>query len=140
MVTGAHCNANFIDDGAEVVRMDAVYHKRNQSVTLRSLSDETRAFNICKLLGGIFQKFIFVSLNFLTVKALDELDSGLKTKSRTNIRCSGLEFKRNFVERGLLEAHGVDHLAAKLIRRHLLEPFHPAVQAADAHRSVHLMT
>src|SRR5439155_27237323 len=51
-----------------------------------------------------------------------------------------LELERQNIPRRTFVVHELDHVAARLIRRHLLEHFALSNKAADSHRPQHLVT
>ena len=56
-----------------------------------------------------------------------------------HVRRARLELVREHVPRRALVADELDHVAARLIRRHRLEQRAPAHETADAHRAEHLV-
>ena len=139
-MTGADGHAHFVNDRAKIVRMDAVDDEAHQTTALRCLADEAHAFDLRQALDGSSHQGVFVLRHFTTVQTLNEMYCRLQTQGSTHIGGTSLKLKGQLVKGCLLETHRVHHLASELVRRHLLEPLGLAIQATNAHGSVHLMT
>ncbi len=76
---------------------------------------------------------------FVDADRIDVVDGCGHADRARNVRRAGLELEGQRVERGLLDRHGQDHVAAALPGRHGLEQRLAADEAADAGRAVHLV-
>ena len=101
---------------------------------------DLQSVNLQKLLGGILQQCLFPSGDHPQPDAIDVLDGRLQSDDVAHRRRARLELVGQFVVGGVGESDGLDHLAAALVRRHLIEPLFFPIQHAHSHGGVHFVS
>ena len=82
---------------------------------------------------------LFVRVDVVDAQRVDVVDRRRHAHGAGDVGSARLELEGQLVVRGLLEAHGEDHVAAALPWRHGLEQRLAADQHADAGGAVHLV-
>ena len=139
VVTRADGNAHLVNQRADIKRMQTVDVEGDDGGLVRRGAVNAEAFHRAELFRAVLQQLLFPCRNRVTTQPLDVLDGGLQPDNVADGRGTRLKLERQFVVGRLLERHVLDHLAAALIRGHLVEPLLLAVKDADAHRGVHLV-
>src|SRR5437867_12706325 len=131
-MAGPYGNAIPIEDGADVMRVDAFQHDRKHADLFASGPDQSQTWNCRQHFCPIHQQFSFVSGSAIESDLRDVLQCGTKSDRTGNMRRTRLELIWQFIKSRLFESDGTDHVAACLIRRHLVEQVLPAVQNTNA--------
>ena len=92
-----------------------------------------------ELARGERQQPLLVRVDVVDADGVDVVDGRRHADRARDVRRAGFELERQFVEGGLLETHGEDHVAAALPRRHGLEQRLAPDERADAGGAVHLV-
>ena len=74
MVASAHSDALSVEDGANIVRMDAVELERHYGGLVACRADETDAVDFAQPLRGVLQQFALVRGDTLDPDAGDVID------------------------------------------------------------------
>ena len=121
------------------MRVHTVHHEREHARLLGRRPDERQARHPRQRRRPVRQQLTFVGRDAIHPDPGDVIHRRRQPYRARDVRGPRFEFVRQGVVRGLLERHRADHVAATLIRRHLLEQTLLAVQHANPGRSVELV-
>jgi len=139
VVAGPDGDSIAIEHRTDIMRMDTLEHKREHAHLLARSSDQSQAWNRTEQLCAITKQFLFVRCGAIDAYSRDVLQRGAEPNDSGDMRRTCLELVRQFVVDRLLESDGADHVAASLVRRHLLQQLLTSVQNTDARRAEYLM-
>ena len=97
MLADAHRNALAVENGADIVGMDAFQHEGYHPGLVLGIADDAQAVDRLQLFGGIDQQIVLVGGNRLQPDRLYIVDGGAKADGFDEGRRAGLEFMRNVV-------------------------------------------
>ena len=139
MMAGPDGDSIAIENGPHIMRVDAVEHKREHADFFPRRSDQSQALDRAKHFRPVNQQLMLVSGRAVDSDLRHVFQRCAESDCTGNMRRSRLELVGQFVINRLLESDRTDHVAAGLIRRHLLEQVLTAVQNPNARRAKHLM-
>jgi hypothetical protein len=120
--------------------MDSVDDERQHAGLLGRGADEPRAWDLREHASRrLLEQRVLVRRNGREIQAREIVHGGAEADDARDVRGAGFELVGQGVVRAALEAHGQDHVAAALVRRHLLEQRALAVQDARPRRAEHLV-
>ena len=140
MVTGAHGDAESVEQRAHVEMMYVAHEERHHGVLALGGSEESHAVYLRQALHAVVGELALVCGDVVHAKRRHIVERRSQSVRSHIVGRSGFELERQLLEGGLLEAHAFYHLAASLIGRHAVEPFFLAVEHTDSGRSVYLMS
>ena len=122
--------------------VDIANVERYYSILLRCIhrTVDLHAVDGHQLLHAVTGEFLLVLLDGIKADSIDIFDGLSQSVGSHIVGCASLELEWQALKSGLLPSHLVNHLAATLIGRQLLQPFFLTIQHADAGWSVHLMS
>ena len=74
MVSGTNGDAFLIENRANVVWMNFIYHKREHAHFFSSSANNPHAFNRLEALGSVAQKFVLVRRRFFPINPIEIID------------------------------------------------------------------
>src|SRR5208283_2992291 len=113
--------------------------ERNDARLLRRGPDQPNARNLTQLLGHIYQQLMLISGDVFHTDPFKVVRRRAKPDRGTKCRGTGLETRGRIGERTVLKSNALDHIAAALPRRHLVEQRLFAVNHTDRARTEHLV-
>src|SRR5438128_12576275 len=102
MVASANGDAFLIDDGSDVVRMDAVENKGKHAGLLPSRADDSESGNLPQSFGRVREKLMFIGLDGFPVESAHIIDRGGQADSAGHVRGAGFELSGDGVVSGFL--------------------------------------
>src|SRR6187455_519101 len=121
-----------IDDGPDVVWVDAVHHERDYGCFVTSRSNQPQSIHRLKTCGRVRHQGLLVRGNRVEPNLAEIVDRGVQGDRAGDVWRAGLELERQVGPRASLERYRADHVAAAEERRHRLEDLFPSVQHANA--------
>src|SRR5262249_21877105 len=91
VMAGADGDALFVQDRADIVRMNAVEDEGDSPGALLGRADQANARNRGELLGRVFEQALLMSMNGVDAKGLDVVDGGAQTDGAGDVRRASLE-------------------------------------------------
>ena len=140
VVSGPNGDAVPVQNGAEIVRMHALDHERDQARLVRRRADDAQSLDRRERVRRVLEELLLVRVDGVAVERLHEVHGRAEPDDARDVRRAGLELVRQRVVHGLAEAHREDHVAPALPGRHALEQRLSAVEHAHARRSEHLVS
>ena len=131
VVPGADGHAVGVEEGADVVGVDALHKKGEDGGLVRSGAEDAEPVDGGELGGGGFEESLFVGQRTRPVEAVEVVDGGGKANDTSDVRGAGLEFAGDGLVGGAAEVHPLDHIASALVRGEALEPLAAAPEHAD---------
>ena len=129
-------NSLLVEDGPDVVRVDAVQQEREHTRLFSCRANQTNTRNRCNRFGGICERFVFIGSHIVHPQTIHIIDGCTQADGTRHMGRARFKFVRQFVVDCLLECHRTDHVTAALVRRHGIQQSGFAVQNADARRPV----
>ncbi|MCY1203121.1 hypothetical protein D9M72_146200 [compost metagenome] len=139
MVAGTDRHAVLIEDGADIVRMDAVQGEREDARPVGSCADHAQAGDPRCLSAGVGEQRVLVGGDGFQADRAHVPDGGAKGDDAGDIGGARLELVGQLVVGGLAERDLANHVPAALVRRHGIEQRGLAVEHADAGGPVKLV-
>ena len=139
VMAGADGDPLFIEDRADVVRVNAFEHEGDDAGLFRRGADDAQAVDFEQAFRGVVKQILFVRGDRVDADRGDVVERRGQADDAFDVRRARFEFVRQRVVGRLLETDGEDHVAAALPRRHGVEDRLLAVQHAGAGRAVDLV-
>src|SRR4051812_47870417 len=105
-MTGAHRDSFRVENGAEIVRVDALDRERDHRGLLRRRADDDQSRYTLEFFGRQREQTLLVCVDVVDAKRIDVIDCSREADRSGNIGSPGLELEWQLVVSGLLEAHG----------------------------------
>src|SRR5690606_7115329 len=121
MVARPYGNAFGVEDGPQIVRVYALDEERKYPRFLARGSNELQTRNLGQGRGGILEKEGLMTGDAIEADAAHIVDRRSEPKRARDIGRSSLEALRRRRVSAAFKAHGVNHVASALPRRHGLE-------------------
>lgn len=119
---------------ADLLGAEAIHDKRNDSGLFPRGANDPEARDLLQCFGGVHEKSMFVTGDVLQPHAIDVINSGAKPHRIGDVPGDGFKSLRSGLIDGLFEGDVLDHVAASLPGRHVLEDFGLRIDDADARR------
>ena len=137
---GADADAVLVEDRREIVRVHAVHGERDHAGPLVGWrSVHLDAGDLRQRIGNERGERHLVRAHAGHAERREVVARGGHPDGVGRVRRPRLEFVWQHVPRRAVVVHELDHVAARLVRWHLLEQRAPSNQAAGAHRPAHLV-
>ena len=136
MVARAHGNTLAVEDGADVVRVDAVDHEGDDARLPCRRADDADFGNRVEQRGCVLEEVRFVALDVVHAQFGDVVDRGGEANRARDVGCARLEAFGDRRERRRFEGDELDHAAAGLVGGHPFEKLAPSIEHADSTGSV----
>ena len=136
MVSGADGDALAIEQGAEVVGMQAVYHKGDHTHFLRSGADDAQPRKGLQGLVGVLDQGTFVGVDGVEAYPVHPVQGDAQCNAAGDVRCPGFEFVGEVVVGGAVEGDAPDHFATTAPGGHGVKEVPASPEEADAGGSI----
>ena len=139
MVAGADGDSHLVDEGAEVVVMDAFDIKGEGPLAI-GWAVKVNAGDVGEGGGGLFDENLFVGGDGVEVEGVEPVKGGGEGDPSFDVRSAGFVTEREVVVGGALVGDFLDHLAASAPGGKVFEAGGFSVEDADAGGSVDFVT
>jgi len=141
VVAGAHRDAAVVQDGGEVVPVDAIHVERDEAGPLLARRRAVRLHVVAGVEAAeeVLREVVLVVADGVHPEVVEVVHGGGERDALGDGRRARLELPRELVPRRVREGDVPYHLAAEQERLHRRQEVAPAVEAADAGRSRHLV-
>ena len=93
-MSGANGNPFAIENGADIVGMDAFKDERQDAFLFLGRADQAQAGNFQQALGAVSQKFLFVPGDAVDADVVDVFERRAQTDGAGDVRRARFEFLR----------------------------------------------
>src|SRR6185436_11109156 len=123
VVPGANADPRLVEHGGEVMRVDPVHGEAYDAAARFQVAGAVRpnAAHGGEAHEDARDELHFVRAHLIHPDAIEIIARGREPHRVSDVGCSRLELVREHVPRGAVVADELDHVAAHLVRRHLLE-------------------
>ena len=138
-MTGAHGNAQLVEQHAHIVVVDAIDEERNHAAFLPGSAEDAHTGDLHQSLGGDGEQPVLVGGDVVESESFHIVDGSAKGGNIYIIGRSCLKLKRQFGVGGAFPRHMTNHFASALVGIHALKQRFLAVEHTHAGGTVHLV-
>ena len=139
VVAGPDGDSHLVDEGAEVVVVDAFDIEREGALAIGG-AVEVEAWDVSEGGGGLFDEGLFVSGDGGEVEGVEPVEGSSESDASFDVRGAGFVAEGEVVVGGTLVGDFLDHLASSTPRREVFEAGGFSVKDADAGGGVDFVT
>ncbi|QTK78267.1 hypothetical protein AT6N2_C0356 [Agrobacterium tumefaciens] len=139
MGAGPHGNAAPVDHHRDIVGVNALKLKGEDTALVRRVADDAQRIDLAQPLGGVSGKIGLVCCNRGAAEIVHVIERVTEADRLHDGRRPRFETMRRLVIGDIVFGNVEDHLAAALERLHLAQPVRLAVEHADARGTIKLV-